>query len=249
MTKNVHVTKLAAAERQLFCAIRLYFQDEDQLSIHTLASAAFTVLRDIRHSDRDVSSRNRKKSIEVEYLKHVLKPAIINAVVAYRAGQQKPFNIDFFDQYIKSVSQQLPEEIPPPDKIDLIVPEEHAASWWNALNKGANFLKHAERDSQKAMPVAEIHPEMKLNLAVALYWEIKSVGLEPEPAVFTIYQQIMMGREVLPPPGFDDFANILANKSENSRKDVCSKAIVLFNKQLRAHHLNAALQSGGPKIA
>ncbi len=41
------VDKLEAARRQLETAIRLYFQSDDEVSIHTLAAAAYTVLRDI----------------------------------------------------------------------------------------------------------------------------------------------------------------------------------------------------------
>jgi hypothetical protein len=41
------ITKLNAAQRQLKTAIRLYFQDGDMVSIHTLAAAAQEVLRSL----------------------------------------------------------------------------------------------------------------------------------------------------------------------------------------------------------
>lgn len=41
------IDKLEAARRQLDCAIRLYFDGEDSLSIHTLAYAAFRILFDL----------------------------------------------------------------------------------------------------------------------------------------------------------------------------------------------------------
>jgi hypothetical protein len=41
------VSKLQAAERQLNCAIRLYFADDDLLAVHTLSRAAFRILFDI----------------------------------------------------------------------------------------------------------------------------------------------------------------------------------------------------------
>lgn len=43
----LHVSKLDAARRQLETAIRLYFNDSDPVSIHTLTAAAYNVLRDI----------------------------------------------------------------------------------------------------------------------------------------------------------------------------------------------------------
>jgi len=49
------ITKIEGARRQLDCAIRLYFEDDDSLAIHALAHAAFKVLFDLypkRRSDR-----------------------------------------------------------------------------------------------------------------------------------------------------------------------------------------------------
>lgn len=48
------VTKLEAAKRQLDTAIKLYFDNEDSLSVHTLAYASFKILFDLYpsfHSD------------------------------------------------------------------------------------------------------------------------------------------------------------------------------------------------------
>lgn len=47
MEKTIIVTKLDAAKRQLETAIRLYFHNEDPVSIHTLVSAAYNVVRDV----------------------------------------------------------------------------------------------------------------------------------------------------------------------------------------------------------
>ncbi|MGB7543810.1 MAG: hypothetical protein WBM28_17555, partial [Burkholderiales bacterium] len=47
-TARLHVTKLAAAERQLRAAIRLYFAGEDELALHTVASAVYRLLADLK---------------------------------------------------------------------------------------------------------------------------------------------------------------------------------------------------------
>jgi hypothetical protein len=41
------VGKIAAASRELDAAIRMFFAREDELAIHTVASAAFRILRDL----------------------------------------------------------------------------------------------------------------------------------------------------------------------------------------------------------
>lgn len=44
---KLKISKLDAAKRQLETAIRLYFNEADPISIHTLAGAAHTILSDI----------------------------------------------------------------------------------------------------------------------------------------------------------------------------------------------------------
>ena len=47
MSKTITISKLDAARRQLETAVRLYFHDGDPISIHTLVSAAYNVIRDV----------------------------------------------------------------------------------------------------------------------------------------------------------------------------------------------------------
>src|SRR5271156_4459871 len=47
MEKSITITKLDAARRQLETVIRLYFNDEDPVSIHTLVCAAYNLVRDV----------------------------------------------------------------------------------------------------------------------------------------------------------------------------------------------------------
>ncbi len=47
MEKVLQISKLDAAKRQLETAIRFYFSNGDPVSIHTLASAAYNVIRDV----------------------------------------------------------------------------------------------------------------------------------------------------------------------------------------------------------
>lgn len=47
MGKILKISKLDAAKRQLEIAIRLYFSYGDPVSIHTLASASYNIIRDI----------------------------------------------------------------------------------------------------------------------------------------------------------------------------------------------------------
>ena len=44
---EIRVSKIEAAERQIELSMRLLFQNEDPIGIHTLAAAGFRILRDL----------------------------------------------------------------------------------------------------------------------------------------------------------------------------------------------------------
>lgn len=44
----LHITKLAAAERQVKAAIRMFFGREDSLAVHTVAAAGYQLLADLK---------------------------------------------------------------------------------------------------------------------------------------------------------------------------------------------------------
>lgn len=74
LSARLHVTKLAAAQRQLRAAIRMFFAGEDELAIHTVASAAYRILTDLK------SERGRDE-VGDYYL-----TAIFYCVRSYRRG-------------------------------------------------------------------------------------------------------------------------------------------------------------------
>ena len=212
----------------------------------TLAAASFTILRDVLHSGIKVGRKKRKKAIELAHLKLLLKPAIIDAVESVRSGDPNPFNIGAFDKYVQQLADELPTPLPSIENIDLSIKEDDVAAWWSAINKGSNFLKHAEHDFNKSLAVSELHTESKIVQAIGAYWQIKGVGPEPEPAIFVMYRQAMDGDEVIGPPIFDEFAKILVTKRAADRLKLCNKAIESFNRQLSLQRQQAAEKSGGP---
>ena len=62
---EIKVDKIGAAKRQIELAIRLLFQNEDPIGIHTLAAAGFRILHDLGQAKRSEIS---------QYLVHIIKP-------------------------------------------------------------------------------------------------------------------------------------------------------------------------------
>ncbi|WP_051147650.1 hypothetical protein [Agarivorans albus] len=75
--EKLRLTKFDVAERQLFQAIRMFFREEDAVSVHTLVEAANQVLSDIG-KDFGAQSFLRendwiKEGKEKEWLRHMFK--------------------------------------------------------------------------------------------------------------------------------------------------------------------------------
>jgi hypothetical protein len=45
---KLRISKIEAASRQLDCAIELWFMDKDEVSVHTLAGAAYQIIHDLK---------------------------------------------------------------------------------------------------------------------------------------------------------------------------------------------------------
>lgn len=78
LRNTIQISKLAAAQRQLDAAIRMFFKREDELAIHTVAAAAFQILRDVTkqrggHFTREVF-RSGILSIAQQFVQGTLPP-------------------------------------------------------------------------------------------------------------------------------------------------------------------------------
>jgi macrodomain Ter protein organizer (MatP/YcbG family) len=75
----VKISKLDAARRQIETAVILYFHEGDPISIHTLAAAAYDVLRDVNKA-RD--GPPMIKDWMTDYVKPESRTDLINAINA-----------------------------------------------------------------------------------------------------------------------------------------------------------------------
>lgn len=58
--KRIQIDKLTAAKRQLETSIQLFFNEADEISIHTLAAASFEILKDVAKSkNADTSTKHK----------------------------------------------------------------------------------------------------------------------------------------------------------------------------------------------
>ena len=77
---EIKVNKADAARRQINMAIRLLFDNEDPIPIHTIAMAGFRIVRDLAadipgHRIEDLLAKTIKPGMEAQFWKAVNRPA------------------------------------------------------------------------------------------------------------------------------------------------------------------------------
>ena len=139
---GIHITKLAAARRQLQAAIRMFFAQEDELAVHTVASAAYRLISDLK--------RGRGRDEVEDYF----LTAVFYVVRDYRRGTLPKHFVDNAEmmKYVREWADALPgiTENSKPESIRLSVSHDVKKSFWQSRNKVFNFLKHADNDAGRA---------------------------------------------------------------------------------------------------
>jgi hypothetical protein len=175
---SVHITKLAAAQRQLDAAIRMTLLNEDQLAVHTVAAAAYRILRDLkRKRGRSELCDNLNsglfyvarslalgKLMEMPPEMGSIAPAVWTLVDAIRRGEIKSkFDVEYF----KPVRQE--------------------ANVWRAFNLPSNFLKHADLDSDRTLSLDAVNNDHLLLAGSVAYIDL--IGQPtPEMQVYAVFR-------------------------------------------------------------
>lgn len=102
--KSVKITKLDAAKRQLEIAIRLYFNNADPVSIHTLTRAAHTILSDLNKKFSGKPMMMSDYLVKDEY-KKMFRDKLNEAKNHFKHANKDPnasidFNAEINDKYI-----------------------------------------------------------------------------------------------------------------------------------------------------
>lgn len=178
MTASIHVTKSAAAERQLRAAIRMFFLEEDELAIYTIAFAAYRLLADLKdHRGMDEAADAHLTSI-------------FYAVRSYKRGnlpKHMTGNAELMAQ-IAEMAETLP--ISADSKLADVTASIDAESnrqYWRKWKKAANFLKHADTDPSASLDVTDVDNAQLLMQCLSAYLDLFKSQLAPEGLVFWLY--------------------------------------------------------------
>ncbi len=187
---TVHITKLAAAQRQLRAAIRLYFVDEDELAIHTVASAAYRLINDLKAA-RGMSEAADVRLVSIFYVVRDFRRGILPKHISENSEMMK---------WVVEMAEKLP--ITAESKIEDVtahIDDDAARAFWRKRNEASNFLKHADKDSQGQISFEKIDNFTLLMQAMGAYTDLVKNDLGPEGLVLWFYCSVLHGEsESLP---------------------------------------------------
>jgi hypothetical protein len=171
------INKIAAASRQLDAAIRMFFAKEDDLAVHTVASAAFRILRDV--------TKKRGKNIATE----VIRAGIYGMARQYAEGKMPKEMLKGIENtaLMDTIKGIVENERAQGNEFDLnriLITNERANERRAWPSKAANFLKHADRDHEQHLAVDALENESVLIGASIAYLELMK---KPTPEIVAFY--------------------------------------------------------------
>jgi hypothetical protein len=217
LKNTIQISKLAAAQRQLDAAIRMFFKQEDELAIHTVAAAAFQILRDITkqrggHFTREVF-RSGILSIAQQYVQGTLPPD----KKAMIEGSSFMPTIAELAERIRAQGHNFDKEC-----IHVNVSEQHEHKIW--LSETTVFLKHAERDSNGFLSADGLDNEKMLMATCAAYLELMNQPT-PEIAAYFAFWSVRNNQVHDIADEVRLFAQQLEAAEETQRYEMCGKFI------------------------
>jgi len=223
MTKRsatVHVNKLAAAQRQLRAAIRMFFAEEDDLAIHTVASAAYQLIKDIK------MARGKNEAADF-YL-----TSIFYAVRDYRRDtlpSHMTSDPELMD-WVRKIARELPIEATSKlEEVSAYITPDDAKKYWSKRNKAANFLKHADKDANAHLALDEIDNRDLIMQALSAYSDLLKDGLGAEGRVFWLFSSVSHGESRSLPEKWRKVGDRLLAIDGNCRREFCAELIEDLN--------------------
>ena len=211
---EIYITKLLAARRQLCAAIRMFFAVEDDLAIHTVASAAYRVICDLK-------SQRGRDEVGDYYL-----TSVFYVVRDYRRGTLPSYFADDPEtmKWIRKTADQLPiTESSRFEDIKALASPDAAKEYWVKRNMVSNFLKHADRDARDYISADDVDNLVLLVQALASYQDLASDDIGPEGFVLWIYNAVDSGMTEGLPMKYQKIVADLEHLSRNERLELCSE--------------------------
>jgi hypothetical protein len=220
----LYINKLEAARRQLDAAIRMTFDTEDELAIHTVAAAAYRILRDI------LEKRGRHDKEEL------VRAGVYDAARSLAHGQMSDDEIEDLKQLqlfrlVSFVAEDIKvrgDQVTPSD-VPVGLSKTEKLSDWQSMSAAANFLKHADRQPDATLPLDEVDNDALVIRACAAY-AMLSRRPTAEMRVFYIDWSLRAGHKADLEGLHLHIADTLEPLSPSRRRRACARLIRISEK-------------------
>lgn len=176
-TSTVYITKLAAAERQLKAAVRMFLSGDDELATHTVASASYQLVKDLK------KARGRDEVADV------YGGMLLTAATEVR-NANPPDSLGVGDELVKAAKGLAQTGLTlDVNEFVMSVSDDVAKSYWQNRNRISNFLKHADKDPASAMRSEDVDNLSLILTGLRAYVELNPSGggMVPEFIAFSLY--------------------------------------------------------------
>ena len=182
-TAQLYVTKLAAARRLLRAAIRMYFHREDELAVHTVAAAAYGILKDLKAA----RGANEAAFATETFLRGLLamsRERVRDELAAEVLADD--YTIKLLDDLVARLNIEPTTDV---DAIDFTVAmgSKATTSYWHETNRASNFLKHANHDADAALPLSAVDSYQLVMKGMLSYESVAPDDLGVEGLVLQVH--------------------------------------------------------------
>ena len=177
---RIFITKEAAAQRQIDAAVRMTLNGEDALAIHTVAAAAYQILRDLK------KKRGRKE------LADRIGLGIFAFAEDLASGKLKqlPPGISGSQILVKIISQVQAAiksgDVKSEADVIRLLTVHGDKSHWRKFSLPANFLKHADHFPGDTLVLDDVDNDALLMSATTAYIELMGTATD-EMLVYSIF--------------------------------------------------------------
>lgn len=222
---SLHITKLAAAERQIKAAIRMFFAGEDSLAVHTVAAAGYQLLADLK------AKRGKSEAADTHFT------SIFYAVRSLRRGTLPKSMTG--NPTVMAEIERLAELLPigPDSRIEDVsasVDADGEKKYWKSRHKTANFLKHADKDSDALLAEQDLDNANLLMQAAGAYLDLLHRQLLPEGLVLWLFVCARDEDSSSVPERFQPTFHLLAELTPDHRYEFCIAWIKKLSAQASA---------------
>lgn len=228
---TIIINKLEAARRQLDAAIRMTFANEDELAIHTVAAAAYRILRDL------LEKRGRFD------LDELFAGGVYESARRLAAGELPQEELECHPPPLQRILEAIAKDIKvkgdtlTPDDVRISLTHGDRIADWNRLSTTANFLKHADRDTGAHLSLDKVDNDEILMRAFAAYLMVVGQKRDdyplrqtPEMSAFHIWWLARHDPAQLRREHGDEFADAMQQLSPSRRRRGCRKLVRLFSR-------------------